>query len=108
MTRKPLTAALVAAALSLPALSAAAQGAFVSPPPAAATETPLRGVRAAIARELPRFGYPDVDVRRLGPSQVAHIHYFVFSNRSQGDIRGAIGATLRRGLLQRGLERVIR
>jgi hypothetical protein len=39
---------------------------------------------------------------------VAHIHYFVFSNRSQGDIRGAIGATLRRGLLQRGLERVIR
>jgi hypothetical protein len=110
MPRIPTLAVLLAAALPLQAAPAAAQqGVFVAPPPSVTGPArQLTGVRADIARELPYYGYGDVDVRRLSAGQVSQIYHLLYSNRSQGDKRGLIGAVLRRGLLQRGVDRILR
>ncbi|MGB3553086.1 MAG: hypothetical protein WBA25_00430 [Jannaschia sp.] len=102
-----LLAAALAATLPLTA-PATAQTIFVAPQATALPSGPLVGQRADVARELPRYGYGDVDVRRLSSGQVAQIAHLIYSGRSEGDIRGQIGSTLRRGLLQRGVDRVIR
>ncbi len=62
---------------------------------------PLRGQRADVAVNLPRYGYRDVDVRRLSNGQVAQISALIHSNRSEGDIRSLVASTLRGGALQR-------
>ena len=112
MTPRTTRIALAILALAtVPLLSAAtpagAQGVFVSPG-LEAPGRPLTGLRARVARELPRYGYRDVDVRRLSVGQLAHISSLIHSDRSFGDVKGHIGAALRRGLLQRGLDRVTR
>lgn len=62
---------------------------------------PLRGQRADVAVNLPRYGYRDVDVRRLSNGQIAQISALIHSNRSEGDIRSLVASTLRGGALQR-------
>ena len=104
--RHAILATCLAASLAAPA--AAQSIALPQPDYAVSGDTPLTGTRASVARELPRFGFGDIDVRRLSSGQVAHIHGLVYSGRSDGDIRGHISATLRRGLLQRGVDRVTR
>lgn len=99
----------ILALLALVAAPAAAQGTFVPAPGAIERPArPLTGIYADVARALPFYGYPNVDVAGLSVSQAAHIRFLVQSGRPEGDIRGQIGAVLRRGLLQRALDRVIR
>jgi hypothetical protein len=98
---------LFAALLALIPTVAPAQGVFVPPPDAASERgAPLTGLRAHVARQLPLFGFYDVDVRRLSTGQVVAINSVIHSGRSRGDVTGMIGGTLRRGLLQRGLDRL--
>jgi hypothetical protein len=108
MPRSPSLAALLAAAFAVHAPPAPAQGVYAAPPPQIAREAPLTGIRASIARDLPYFGFRDVDVRALRLSQAAQIHYLIHSGRSRGDIRRQIRSTLKGGLIQRAIERAIR
>jgi hypothetical protein len=55
-------------------------------------------VREALARELPLYGFRDVDVGRLTTSQVVQIYTIMHSPRSQGDKRRIIRSALGRGL----------
>lgn len=107
MTRTLTILAVMATTLAPVATAANAQGVFLSPN--VSTQRPqLTGLRAHVQSELPNFGYRNVDVRRLSNGQVAHINSLIHSGRSNGDIRGMIGATLRGGFLQRGVDRVLR
>ncbi|TFL20090.1 hypothetical protein [Jannaschia formosa] len=108
MTRPIIRLAILT--LAAAPLPAAAQSVFVSAPPASISQDrgALTGLRASVARDLQHYGYGDTDVRRLNASQLAAIHHLAHSGRSEGDIRGHIGATLRRGLLQRGIDRILR
>lgn len=105
MTRKTLApalaTALAAAAVTLaPALPVRAQGIFIDPP-GLDRGAPLMGVRANVAQQLRFYGLDGVDVRRLSAGQVAQINALLHSDRSQGDIRALIEATLSRpGRLQ--------
>lgn len=95
-TRKTaMLAALAAASVSLaPALPARAQT-VLAEVPGLDRSMPLAGLRASVARGLPTHGFDDVDVRRLSSAQVAQINYLLHSDRSEGDKRGLIRATLR-------------
>ena len=95
--------ALLAAFAAIP-LAAPAQGVYV-PAPEVAPAAPLSGLRAHVARELPRYGYPGVDVTRLTGGQVATINSLIHSGRSHGDIASLISGVLRPGLLQRQIDR---
>ena len=106
MPRPTLRSVLAALALAFP-MAASAQGVFV-PPPGDVAGAPLTGQRAHVSRELPRYGYGGVDVRRLSSGQVAAIASFLHSGRSEGDVRSLIGGVLRRGFLQRSIDRVTR
>lgn len=86
------------------ALAVALAAAAAAPGPVAAQAAQLTGQRLHISRELPRYGFRDVDVGRLSNAQVHQIAYLIHSNRSHGDVQGLIGATLRRGFLQRGVD----
>ncbi|SFJ09168.1 hypothetical protein [Jannaschia pohangensis] len=99
-------AALVALAITPTTLSA--QGVFIDAPTSATSTAGLSGLRREIARELPRYGYRDVDVRSLSSGQVAHIYNLLHAGRSGNDTRNLIGGVLRRGLLQRGIDRFTR
>lgn len=101
-----IAAAMLTALTVTPAASAQAD--YVSPPLTVAQHAPLTGQRANIARDLPHYGYRDVDVRSLSTSQVAQIDHLIHSGRSNNAIRGLIGSTLKRGILQRGLDRLSR
>jgi hypothetical protein len=105
----PRTARLIvlalAAASALPA-AGTAQGVFVGPPETGISRDGLTGQRAHIARELPRFGFRQVDVRTLTNLQVARIDQVVHGNGSHGDIRARIDGIVRRGFLQRGLDSI--
>ncbi|MGB3408926.1 MAG: hypothetical protein WBA67_15700 [Jannaschia sp.] len=68
----------------------------------------LYGQRADIARELPAYGYADVDVARLSTRQVAHISHLLYSDRGTAEIHAMIGSTLRRGFLQRVVDGALR
>ncbi|MEL6587204.1 MAG: hypothetical protein AAFY65_10035 [Pseudomonadota bacterium] len=96
--------------LGLPGASTAAkaEAVFVSPPQETTQRTELRGMRANIARQLPRFGHRNVDVRNLSNAQVAQINSLMHSGRSHGDISSLIGGTLRKGFLQRGVDRIFK
>lgn len=97
----------VAALLMAFAPAACAQGALTGPGITTVGQAPLTGPRADIARELPRYGYGDTDVSRLSSGQVMHIYHLLYSGRSQGDVRGQIGATLQGSFVQRGVDRVL-
>lgn len=98
MTR---TLMLIAALMAAP-LAAQAQGVFV-PPTGIAERAPLTGLRAHVARELPRFGLSDVDVRSLSNGQVAVINSLIHGGGSHGDVASRIRSQLRRGILSRAL-----
>ena len=51
-------------------------------------------IRENIKMELPKYGYPDVDVDGLTTLQVARIHALLHSNNGVAHIRGGIGAAL--------------
>ena len=98
--------AIVALTLTAP-LAAVAQGIYVAPElsPAVSTQ-PLSSQRLHVDSELRRYGFRGVDVGQLSTGQVAHIANAVHSGRSDAEVRSTIDSTLRRGLLQRGLDRV--
>lgn len=88
-------------------LAAGTATAQVAPMPGTSMTGPatMSGPRAIIARELPHYGFRDVDVRALSTGQVAQIYALLHSNRSHGDKRGLIGSTLSRdGILQRAAD----
>ena len=105
MRHRPALALTAALALLTLGPRAQADGVFVDSP-SSAPAAALVGQRADIARELPFWGYHDVDVTALSTGQVAHISHLVHSSRSQSEIRNQIGATLRRGFLQRTVDRL--
>ena len=59
--------------------------------PASASPDPIR---EHIKKELPYYGFRDVDVDGLTSAQVAHINYLLHSNNSASGIKGGIGAVL--------------
>lgn len=59
----------------------------------------LTQLQISVARELPKFGYRNVDVTTLSTGKIAHIHYLLFSNNSVAHIRGSIGAVLGRSVI---------
>lgn len=61
------------------------------PATAYADRTPLE---QSVARELPRYGFKDVDVDQLSSSQVAALYMLVHGKRSHGDKRALIKSTL--------------
>ncbi|GFE65028.1 hypothetical protein [Litoreibacter roseus] len=58
-------------------------------------------LEASVARELPRYGFADVDVSRLSTGQLAHINHLLHSNRGTSEIRGLIGAVLGKSVIRR-------
>ena len=109
--RSSFVALAVALALAC-AMPAAAQGVFV-PPNLGPNATPprterLSGIHASVAQELRQHGYGDVDVRSLSPGQLGTIATLANSDRPQGEIGNRIGNVLRRGLLQRFVDRATR
>lgn len=74
----------------------------------AVANAPMSSARVHLAQELPVFGFRDVDVRRLSPSQVVQLEHVIHSGRDSGNIRWQIDTILNGGLLQRGLDRVLR
>jgi hypothetical protein len=58
------------------------------------------GARLHLERELPLYGFKDVDVHALSTVQVAHITHLLHSNKSPAQIRGNIGAVLGDSLLK--------
>ena len=75
---KLVSAALIAAMALTPAV-------------AHADRTPLE---QSVARELPRYGFKDVDVDQLSSNQVATLYMLMYSKRSHGDKRALIKSTL--------------
>ena len=51
--------------------------------------------QASAKRALATYGFKQVDVTRLNPSQLAQIHYLANSDSGTGRIRGQLGAILR-------------
>jgi len=72
---------------------------ILSLPAAALANDGLTQIQRAVANELPTYGFNDVDVTQLTTSQLSHIHVILFSNRSNAQIRGNIGAILGNSLL---------
>ncbi|MEM8822586.1 MAG: hypothetical protein AAGF30_03155 [Pseudomonadota bacterium] len=106
MPRIALALAIGALAVATPA---AAEGVFVPPPDFARVDPdlpPLTGARANVQRQLPRFGYHNVDVRRLSTAQVSAINSLVHSDEAIGDIRIQIRSALRPGIIQQQYDRL--
>ena len=59
-----------------------------------AADRGLTSLQTDIARELPKYGFRDVDVKSLSTAQVAHIRHLLYSDRGVAHIRGNIGAIL--------------
>lgn len=76
--QKLITVALVALCLAVPA----------------AASDPQSSVKTNLARELPKYGFDDVDLDTLSNSKIMHINHLIHSNKSVAQIRGNIGAVL--------------
>jgi hypothetical protein len=91
-----------AVALALAAVLAAGLGTSAS----AQQGQSVSGPRQHIERQLPYYGFRDVDVSKLSTSQVVQIYTLMHSPRSQGDkarlIRSALGRGLTGTLFGRG------
>ena len=101
--------ALLALALVLP-LPVAAQGVFVEPNitlDRGPAHVPLTGAMRSIHNELKRYGYGDVDPRRLRATQIAQIRYYVSRDLPQGEIRNRLGAVIGGSFVQRVFRRVV-
>ncbi|MEM9433236.1 MAG: hypothetical protein AAGA12_04890 [Pseudomonadota bacterium] len=59
----------------------------------------LESIKADLAIELPRYGYKNVDLDSLSTVKIMHIRHLIYSNKSQSQIRGHIGAVLGRSLI---------
>jgi hypothetical protein len=100
---RPILTALLLVSSAAPTV---AQTAFVPPPSEAARTTPPpSSLDRSLTFDLRRYGFDDVDVRRLSTAQRAAIHHFAHSDLPESQIRSQIGATLRGGLLQRLFDR---
>ena len=75
---KLLTLALVAICLSTPV----------------AANDPQSSVKTNLARELPKYGFKDVDLDALSNNKIMHINHLIHSNKSVAQLRGNIGAVL--------------
>lgn len=62
--------------------------------PSAALASGLTQAQQTVAKELPWYGFDDVDVASLSTAQLSHIQLILFSKRSAAQIRGNIGAVL--------------
>ncbi len=60
----------------------------------------LTPLQADVARELPKYGFTDVDVTSLTPAQIGHIKHLLYSNHGTARIRGNIGAILGDSILK--------
>lgn len=60
----------------------------------AAAEPPRDQLLAAVARELPVYGFTEVDPRTLSRAQLAQIHHIMHSDRSESDKRAMIQSAL--------------
>ncbi|CUH15806.1 hypothetical protein JSE7799_00324 [Jannaschia seosinensis] len=100
--------ALCATFAALLATPTVAQGVFVPPPDAVMggeVDRGLTGQRARLARELPHYGYGNVDVARLSERKVALIANSISAGRSFNYTSARIGSILRGGgLLQRAID----
>lgn len=103
MLRHALILAILAMGHS--AVPAAAQGVFVPPPPGIGSPaSELTGKRGRVARELRLYGF-DVDVSRMSNSRVALIDNALHGSGSESDKRLRVRSLLRRGFLQRAIDR---
>ncbi|MEM9581556.1 MAG: hypothetical protein AAGA08_00420 [Pseudomonadota bacterium] len=78
----------------------AATGLAVSLAGPVAADRGLTPLQADVARELPNYGFTDVDVRSLTPVQLGHIKHLIYSDQSVAKIRGNIGAVLGDSLIR--------
>lgn len=78
----------------------AASGLAVSLAAPVWAEAELTPLQADVARELPNYGFKDVDVRDLSSAQIAHIRHHLYSDNGTAKIRGNIGAVLGDSLIK--------
>ncbi len=60
----------------------------------------LSSVKTNLERELPNYGFADVDLNSLSSTQIMHINHLLYSNKSVSQIRGNIGAILGDSLIK--------